>query len=92
MGITHPARLWSRVRPVGASGRLRWGPGEDTLSEWMSRNAFVTLIEHSEPWGIEEELIRELALPLNLQGNDHPFRSLLTELRTEAKARARRQP
>jgi hypothetical protein len=48
-------------------------------------------IEHPEPWLIEEKLIRELALPLNLQGNDHPFCPVLTQLRTEAKARARRE-
>jgi hypothetical protein len=78
------------LRPVGASGRLTWGPGEDTLSEWMSRNALVTWIEHPEPWVVEEKLIRELTLPLNLQGNDHPFRSVLTRLRTETKAQARR--
>ncbi len=31
--------LGLRLRPVGASGRLTWGPGEDTLSDWMSPNA-----------------------------------------------------
>ena len=49
------------------------------------------LDEHPEAWVVEEELIRELVLPLNLQGNDHPFRPVLTPLRTEAKAEARRQ-
>ena len=57
----------------------------------MSRNAFVTWVEHPEPWVVEKKLIRELALPLNLQGNDHPFRPVLTGLRMQAKARARRQ-
>jgi hypothetical protein len=56
----------------------------------MSRNVFVTWIEHPEPWLIEDELIREVVLPINLQGNDHPFRSVLTRLRTETKAQARR--
>jgi hypothetical protein len=82
--------LGLRLRPVGRKGRLTWGPGEDMLSEWMGRNAFVTWIEHREPWLVEEELIRELVLPLNLQGNDHPFRPVLTRLRTETKSRARR--
>ena len=91
LGCLLADRLMLKLRPVGPSRRLTWGPGEDTLSEWMSRNAFVTWTEHPEPWVIEEKLIRELALPLNLQGNDHPFRPALTRLRTETKARARRR-
>lgn len=55
----------------------------------MASNAFVTWVEHPEAWVVEEQLIRELALPLNLQGNDHPFRTVLTGLRTEAEAQAR---
>jgi hypothetical protein len=51
----------------------------------------VTWIEHPEPWVVEKKLIRELALPLNLQGNDHLFRPVLRRLRTDAKARARRK-
>jgi hypothetical protein len=40
--------LGLKLRPVGRTGRLTWGPGEDTLSEWMSRNAFVTWIEREQ--------------------------------------------
>lgn len=75
-----------KLRPVGRSRRLTWGPGEASLSEWMGQNACVTWVKHPKPWVIEERLIRELALPLNLQGNDHPFRPVLTRLRTDAKA------
>ena len=49
--------LGFKLRPVGASRWLTRGPGEDKLSDWMSRNAFVTWIEHPEPWVVEEKLI-----------------------------------
>ena len=88
LGCLLADELGLRFSPVGASGRLTWGPGESTLSDWMSRIAFVTWIEHPEPWLIEEELIRELALPLYLLENNHPFRPVLTRLRTEARASA----
>ena len=49
--------LGFKLRPVGASRWLTRGPGEDKLSDWMSRNACVTWTEHPEPWPVEEKLI-----------------------------------
>jgi GIY-YIG catalytic domain len=67
-----------------------FGAGEATLSEWISRNAFVTWTEHREPWLLEDRLIADLVLPLNIRGNSrHPFYATLRKIRREAKAAAR---
>ena len=69
---------------------MTFGAGEHKLSAWMEENAFVSWIEHPEPWVIEPELIRELRPPLNLADNSHhPFCEQLSSIRGEAKARAR---
>jgi GIY-YIG catalytic domain-containing protein len=50
------------------------GAGEQTLSNWMSENAFVCGLEQPTPWEIESGLICELRQPLNLAGNSpHSF-------------------
>ncbi len=67
--------------------------GEAKLSAWMAENAFVTWIEHPEPWQLEAELIASVPLPLNLDQNaHHEFHGALTALRREAKQRARELP
>jgi len=35
----------------------------------MAENAFVSWVVRERPWNLEDVLIRELNLPLNLQGN-----------------------
>jgi hypothetical protein len=50
----------------------------------------VTWLEHPAPWEIEHQLILELRPPLNLAENrSHSFYSELSQLRRQAKARAR---
>jgi hypothetical protein len=67
--------------------------GEYILSEWMTQNAFVTWVVHPQPWKLEEELVRNLSLPLNLDYNEyHPFYPTLSMLRTCAKDLARMLP
>ena len=83
--------LGTELRRVGSGRRKTFGPAEAKLSDWMRRNARVVWTVRDEPWLLEDELIRELSLPLNLQGNQaHPFHPELTHIRSEAKARARR--
>lgn len=66
------------------------GVSESVLSDWMEKNARISWIKHDRPWELEGELIRKLALPLNLQDNDqHPFAETLSDLRREHFAKAR---
>jgi hypothetical protein len=59
----------------------------------MDKNAFVTWIVHAEPWALEEELIRMVSLPLNLDRNGaHPFQTALSDILRDAKERARCLP
>jgi hypothetical protein len=82
--------LGIRLRRVGSGNRLTFAGGEDALSTWMQRNAFVTWRVDPEPWLLEEQLIGRLALPLNLDQNQrHPFHAQLSALRRNAKAQAR---
>lgn len=63
-----------------------FGNGEHKLSEWMAANAYVSWIEHSEPWLIEPAVIASLDLPLNLAHNPaHPFRAQLLHARSKLK-------
>jgi hypothetical protein len=64
--------------------------GEQWLDAWMAQNAFVTWIEHPEPWAVEATVFSKLSLPLNIQDNrDHPFSAELGRRRSEAKEKAR---
>lgn len=72
---------------------MTFSEGEQTLSEWMAENAYVTWLVHPEPWTAEEELIRQISLPLNLdQNRHHGFHQVLSAKRAEAKAQARALP
>ena len=69
---------------------MTFGAGERILSDWMSENAFVCWVEHPAPWEIEGQLILELRPPLNLAENSHhSFYAELSQIRKQAKARAR---
>lgn len=69
---------------------MTFGAGEQTLSNWMSENAFVCWVEHPALWEIESQLIAELCPPLNLAENSHhSFYAELSQLRRQAKTRAR---
>jgi hypothetical protein len=74
---------------MGRGNRKTFGSGEGLLSDWIAQNAFVIWTVHPEPWHLEDELIRELSLPLNLRGNErHPFYPELAELRKRHKVNA----
>ena len=79
------------LQRIGDSGkRTHFGEGEHILSNWMAENALVTWVEKEKPWIFEDQIIKQLNLPLNLQGNkSHPFHSTLSRIRKECKGAAR---
>ncbi len=55
---------------------------EDKLSDWIAKHAAISVMQHDEPWSLEEALVRNgPSLPLNLSMSGHPFRSTLSDLR-----------
>lgn len=88
LGKTLNIRLWR----VGSGRRLTFADGEPKLTQWLRRNAFVTWIVHPEPWIVERSVIQKLSLPLNLDMNAHPFRTVLSGLRSDARRIAMSQP
>lgn len=79
------------LEPVIEAGRLTLeGDGEETLSQWMSDNAFVAWHTHSRPWDVEEGIFRLVNLPLNIKDNArNPFRVELEMARAELGRRAK---
>jgi hypothetical protein len=93
LGCLLAERLGIHLRRVGSGKRMTFSEGEAALSAWMGENAFVGWNEFAEPWLVEEELIRTVDLPLNLdQNRHHAFHAELTRLRAEQKARAKDLP
>ena len=63
--------------------------GEDWIDNWLEKNSLVSWFANQHPWKIETNLINQLYLPLNIQGNlDNPFKSILIDLRKKARERA----
>lgn len=55
---------------------------EDKLTEWVAKHTAISVVQHDEPWSLEETLVRNgPPLPLNLSMSGHPFRSTLSDLR-----------
>ena len=93
LGCLLAPALSLELRRYGSGTRLHFGTGEQELSRWMDRNAFVSWLSTPEPWLLEEEILHTLDLPLNLDNNQHNgFHSILTEIRADAAARARSLP
>jgi GIY-YIG catalytic domain-containing protein len=85
--------LGVELRRTGKSGRLTFVNGEKKLTEWISKNAFVAWHIIDRPWEYEEDLINKISVPLNLDHNKkHKFHKVLSEIRSEAKKRARSSP
>lgn len=82
------------LRRVGSGNRMTLTHlGEQWLDNWMHDNARVCWVEHDQPWILEEKLLRQVSLPLNVQGNaHHGFSARLSEIRQAAKAAARELP
>jgi hypothetical protein len=73
------------LRRVGSGKRTTFTHlGEQWLDQWMEENAKVYWVAHEEPWLFEEILIGSISLPLNIQGNNHPFKPTLSAMRSKA--------
>jgi len=93
LGCVLAGQLRIELRRAGASSRTTFGPGEAILDEWLTQHARVTWHTFPEPWVHERQIIRAVSLPLNLEYNDHhPFRAVLSDLRSKAKKRAKTLP
>lgn len=63
--------------------------GEQALSAWMARTAYVSWIVRARPWELEPDRIAAVDLPLNLQGNGHnQFHAALIAARASCVAQA----
>jgi hypothetical protein len=83
-------RLDVKLTRVGSGRRYTFtNPGEIRLDDWMDKNALVCWVEHPRPWELEEELLKTLSLPLNIDGNDHhPYIATLRSCRKAARVAA----
>ena len=78
------------LRRVGSGKRTTFThSGEQWLDQWMEENAKVYWVAHEEPWLLEEILIGSISLPLNIQGNNHPFKPTLSAMRSKAMKEAK---
>jgi len=68
-GLRKPLRQHYARSAEASTPRTTFVDGEQVLSAWMAENAFVSWVMRERPWDLEGDLIRELDLPLNLQGN-----------------------
>ena len=85
--------LGIELRRVGSGQRMTFGVGEAALSEWMGKHATVCWVAAEEPWKLEAQLIRHLALPLNIyQNRTAQFCGSLSQLRRQHRAEARALP
>ena len=81
------------LRRVGSGRRHTFtNPGEIILDAWMSRHARVAWVAVQHPWLVEKKLLSTVVLPLNLQGNLHPFVATLKSIRSAAKNAAQGLP
>ena len=82
-----------KLRRVGSGRRYTFtNPGEIILDKWMWQHARVACAPFDEPWLVEKTLLSTVPLPLNLQGNTHPFVSTLKSIRRAAKQAAQHLP
>jgi hypothetical protein len=71
LGCLLSEQLGIKLRRVGSTGRYTFtNPGEQLLDDWMGQHAFVTWVETTAPWELEEHMLSSgLRLPLNVDRN-----------------------
>jgi hypothetical protein len=91
LGSLLASELGLALRRVGSGKRMTFThEGESLLSAWMAKHARVAWAVAPSPSLVEAELIRRLALPLNLDQNRHgAFHATLSELRGQQRDTAR---
>jgi hypothetical protein len=63
------------------------------LDEWLDKHVYVAVVPDPKPWESEERMFDELALPLNLTGNErNMFYETLKMVRAHARQNARVLP
>ena len=93
LGCLLADELGIELRRVGSGRRRTFVRGEQVLSDWMAKHAFVSVVQHPRPWEIEDRLIATLDVPLNLEGNSrNAFHAELTEVRRRAVVTANELP
>jgi hypothetical protein len=94
LGCLLSDELGIELRRIGNGHRMTFTKaGEERLSDWMNRNAFVAWVEHPEPWKLESEAIKRFILPLNLRDNDYnEFSKTLSGIRSEMRLKAKELP
>lgn len=93
LGSLLSGELDIELRRVGSGSRMTFVEGERALSAWMSEHARVSWIVDGSPWLLEAQIISNVDVPLNLDGNKHnAFYPELVDLRAKAVARARALP
>jgi hypothetical protein len=93
LGCLLSQQLGIQLRRVGSGNRMTFAAGETVLSQWFEKNAFVVWVVDTEPWILEEKLIKDFSLPLNLDmNNQHPFHHQLSQIRKSARENARALP
>ena len=91
LGCLLADQLGIKLTRVGSGIRYTFtNPGEIKLDTWLERNALVCWVEHARTWEFEEQLLRAVSLPLNIDGNDHhPYNAKLRSCRTTARVAAK---
>jgi hypothetical protein len=93
LGCLLADELGVQLRRVGSGSRRTFVDGEQQLSQWMAKHAFVSIVAREHPWKLEERLIDLLDLPLNLDGNSrNAFHPELTRIRKQAVVSANALP
>lgn len=87
LGVLLASELGLELRRVGSGKQTTLAGGEAVLNQWMAENAMVSWVVRPEPWLFEDQLIADLVLPLNLQG-DSVFHQELKRLRRDAMLKA----
>jgi hypothetical protein len=87
------ALLWKRERwtpSLSPSGRFRLTPEDErSLSAWQRTNLRLRWCTVPEPWGLESDVVKRLAPPMNREHNSHhPFFVRMGDARARLRARA----
>ena len=91
LGCLLADQLGIRLTRVGSGARYTFtNPGEIKLDTYLEQNALVCWVEHARPWELEEQLLKTMSLPLNIDGNDHhPYNAKLRLCRMAARVAAK---
>jgi hypothetical protein len=77
----------------GRRNYYHFGSGEGRLTEWIVENSSVGFYASDDPYGIERQILTDVAVPLNIEYRKrHPFSRYLMGLRAMICSRPSRSP